>query len=320
VAVTALVGVSITAFPQSARSRQPVLRCGTPDINPTTAKRLEYNLNKLMTGRGSFEPVQNNLRTWNATARRTVTIPVYFHVITAADTTTGNLTDAQIQAQIDVLNRGFSGQDKLANGTTPNGTAAVSPFRFVLRGIDRTADDRWFTYQEVDRMKQALRRGNAGTLNVYSMNAGVVGLLGIATFPYTYNQVSASGQVSNAVLDGVIIAYDSLPGFPGPYGLGKTLVHEVGHWVGLYHTFQGSCTKANDFVDDTPAQAYSFYGNWLPGTVPGRIPDTCTGRYYSGKDPVENYMDYTDDSGYYRFTPGQVTRMSTLCRAYRGLF
>lgn len=84
-----------------------------------------------------------------------------------------------------------------------------------------------------------------------------------------------------------------------PYDMGMTLVHETGHWLGLYHIFQGNCAN-QDEVADTPAQKTN-YG------CPTTRPDSCPGD--ASKDMPENYMDYTDDACMYMFTPGQVSRM-----------
>ena len=214
----------------------------------------------------------------------TINIPVWWHEIT--DGSEGNLSlDVEIKDSIDVLN------------------AAFAPvFSFTLVGNTETDNRGWFTAGPDSRaeglMKEALRQGDASTLNVYSTKPGR-GLLGWATFPSWY--------AGNPLDDGVVILYSSVPGgSAAPYNEGDTLTHEVGHWLGLYHTFQGGCT-GGDSVADTPPESSPAYG--CPA---GR--DSCTG---GGDDPIHNFMDYTDDYCMYEFTSNQNDRMLDQWGTYR---
>ncbi|MFC0507317.1 zinc metalloprotease [Micromonospora costi] len=233
-----------------------------------------------------------NRRTGAVAPLATVTIPVVVHVIQENTTRAGgNIPDSMITNQITVLNQAYSG----ATG------GAATAFAFQLTRINRVTNPAWYPIVEgssAERsMKTSLREGGKNTLNVY-LGELSDDLLGWATFP----------QRRLSSMDGVVVLTESLPGGTATnYNQGDTATHEVGHWLNLYHTFQGGCSTTGDSVSDTPAEASP-----ASGCPTGR--DTCAA---AGLDPITNFMDYSYDSCMHQFTPGQASRMLTAWNAYR---
>lgn len=248
----------------------PGVRCGT-EYSPSPA------------GVYAAEHIQQ----WRQkTAGATLVIPVAFHIITSSGGA-GLVPMWQLEAQIDTLNSAFN----------------ASGYGFYLAHVDTTANNSWYNVginsAEETAMKQALAIDPAHTLNFYLANLGG-GLLGWARFPWNYPE--------NHFMHGVVILNSSLPGGTAfPYDEGDTGTHEIGHYLGLFHTFQGGCTPPGDEVDDTPYESSSAFGCPI-----GR--DTCP---QPGVDPIHNYMDYTDDACMYEFTPLQAVRMDSLVAIYK---
>ena len=309
--LTAAMGVGVLAltapaFAQggaaydNANANASFLRCGTRHPTAEEARLIEEQFQALRgrlaakapDGRGKPGGGGGNGGGGEAPPDATIWVDVYFHVI-RDNSGNGDVTDGQIADQMAVLNAAFAG----------------TPYRFRFPdpeySPDRINHSTWYNncYGSAEaEMKEVLRQGDATDLNVYTCKPSG-GILGYATFPSSYP--------SRPLLDGVVILNESMPGGDAvPYHLGDTATHEVGHWLGLYHTFQGGCTNSGDYVGDTAAEQSPAYGCPI-----GR--DSC--KRYAGVDPIRNFMDYTDDACMNEFTPGQAQRAYELSSVYRGL-
>ena len=253
--------------------------------------------------------------------RVVITIPVVFHIVHNGDAlgTNENISDALVLAQLDQLNQDFalSNSDAslipglflpvAANTEIQFCLAQRKPDGTATNGINRINGGQasWTSTQINTTLKPTTIWNRNQYLNIWSVVFGgsSSGLLGYAQFPG-----------GNATTDGVVCLWSSFGSvaMPNPsggnYARGRTATHEVGHWLGLYHTFQGGCNGNGDSVSDTPPEKSSAFG--CPG---GR--DTCPNK--AGVDPIENFMDYTDDSCMYRFSAGQSSRMDTQWATYR---
>ena len=229
-----------------------------------------------------------------------IVIPVVVNVLykTAAE----NISDAQIQSQIAVLNKDFTATNS-DFGSVPalfSGVAANVDITFELVSIIRksTTKTSWGTRDAMKKSKQGgiNPTSPATTLNLWVCTIGG-GILGYAQFP------GGSSATDGVVCDSKYVGVTSNSGSAYPYNLGRTASHEVGHWMNLRHIW-GDATCGSDLVSDTPTHNTANYGVPVYPHL-----STCPGT------PVEmtmNYMDYTDDRGMYMFTLGQKSRMSAL--------
>lgn len=227
-----------------------------------------------------------------------IEIPVVVNVLyrTAAE----NISDAQIQSQIDVLNADFNALNSDYNSVPAlfSGVKANVGISFVLEKINRksTTKSSWGTRDAMKKTKQGGLDPTSPTtkLNLWACTIGG-GILGYAQFP------GGSSATDGVVIDSKYFGVSGSGSYP--YNLGRTATHEVGHWMNLRHIW-GDASCGSDLVSDTPTHNTANYG------VPAYPHySTCTGT------PVEmtmNYMDYTDDRGMYMFSLGQKSRMAAI--------
>ena len=229
-----------------------------------------------------------------------VTIPVYWHIVT---TTSGDGNVASlVPAQMQVLRDAFAG----------------SKFAFDLKTVEVIVNNAWYSADlgsaDEVAMKNALRKGGPESLNIYTTDGDLY--LGWATLPFFYK--------FGPSYDGVVLWWAALPGtgLAGTtpeepdgvltYDQGDTGTHEVGHWLGLEHTFgpgTGACTTPGDFIKDTPVEAEPHFFCVQR--------DSCVGSPFPGDDPITNFMDYVDDVCMDNFTAEQTKRMRKHWHAFR---
>lgn len=293
------------AFHTSAEFIQSGARCGTPARDPAVMELI------------SAGDCGMNSTTINPDYidGRTLVIPVVFHVIQKTDGTTGKISPQLIQSQIDILNEDYN-----AASGTPGSMGNNAKIQFVLAkldpngnpttGIDVVTNNTYFNDPGsggTNTMKRALKWDPTKYLNIYTNNAGGGGILGYATFP----QEQAGGPEDGIVLNWVYVGRNAPGG--APYDQGRTATHEVGHYLGLLHTFQSGCGTTNapftsgDLIGDTNREAQPNYGC-------NPVASGCSG---GGMSPIENYMDYSGDACMTKFTAQQVNRMRCAIMNYR---
>ncbi len=270
-------------------------------------KHTQEYINKVKQNGGNFRLVDEN---------GIITIPVVVHVVHRPGEAVGtgtNISDAQIQSQIDVLNEDFQrlNADIVNTRTEWLGVANNPQFMFkfacaapdgsLTNGITRiaspTASTTYSSFS--DNIKSVATGGqNPWPTNRY-LNVWVapaLNALGYAQFPFQYS--------SSPNTDGVVVVFNAFGrGFSNldpSYNQGRTLTHEIGHWLDLFHTFEGGC-NGTDECADTPQQQSPNYGcPTFPKLSCNNGPDG---------DMFQNYMDYSDDNCMNLFTRDQVLRM-----------
>ena len=255
--------------------------CGIAPVDETRKQEIVEALERFK---------QDNV--WLFSSPGSIEIKVYFHVI-RDNNGNGDVSDATLDQQITILNNSFGGNTGGAN----------TPFRFVKACVNRVSNTTWYNMsnpgsQQETAAKTALHRGGATDLNFYTINDASSAW---ARFPWEYDAFP--------VLDGIVVPHTLMPGGGRQhFDLGDIAVHEVGHWLGLWHTFQGGCSATNDQVADTPAHT-DVVATCQTGL------DTCPTR--AGLDPIDSSMSNASDACKMRFTAGQSSRMDTTYSQYR---
>ena len=271
-------------------------RCGTPERDADSAA---FSIGPSDCGYGSNTPQPEYDPSF------TYDIPVVFHVI--QDTSgAGFLSAATIQDQIDVLNEDFQALPGTPGGPGTNGMinfrlASVDPSGRPTTGITYSTDNNWF--QDNGNYWNSLAWDTNRYLNIYT-NA--------VPCCYGYAYVPQSGGVVGQSLDRIVLWWEAVgrdptAGWPG--NMGRTATHEVGHYLGLWHTFDSgcgsTCDTTGDLICDTNAESSPTWG--CPSSK-----SSC-----GNPDPIHNYMDYTDDLCLWEFTPEQVNRMRCTLQHWR---
>lgn len=324
--------VFFSSLAQNSNNQEtPIRKCGSPKVNPTYEEAFQGMLQK-------HQQFTNNQR-----VSVVYTIPIIFHVIhTGQAVGTGyNLSLTQINSQITRLNADYrklnsdfntyctqSGLSSLAADCEITFCAAkVSPTGSVLAepGVDRIlASSKGWTNPPYTAssayLENTVKAGSSWDptkyFNVWVTEMGG-GILGYAQFPTipagTAPVTDMVGMGGGASTDGVVVNYLNL-GVSGtanaPYNLGRTLTHESGHWLGLWHIWgddNGACT-GTDYVTDTPNQGSENYT--CPTTNGAVVTDGCTAA--SPGVLYQNYMDYSDDKCMVMFSAGQKARIQAV--------
>lgn len=260
----------LSSNPAQGASEQVISRCGTTDV-PAHLRT---------PGLASpANPFHKHTLTQNSSV---LLVDVYIHIVYRAHARVPN--DTMISDQVAVLSRYYN-------------PAAIA-FNHV--NTSYTNDTKWATGRFDDEMKLVLRRGGYQDLNLYFLSGDLgCGLtcsdserdryIGVCCFPRSVNNTER--EVSDSGCD---IAIETMPGAGAGdclnFAMGATAVHEVGHWFGLLHPFEGGCLDGfGDGITDTPSQADATSG--CPTAQ-----DSCLDQ--EGMDGIHNFMDYSDDSWY----------------------
>lgn len=255
------------------------------------------------------------------TREEQVMVDVAIHIVTTKGKE-GSIGQDIPQKQVDALNKAYKD----------------TGFSFKLLSSDFTANDAWATganEDDVAAMKSSLRKGKYSTLNLYFQTDPAGATLGVCTMPSDISDPSKPKQDVDPKLyadDGCVVHAGTLPeGSLFGYSMGMTAAHETGHWLGLFHVFEGyACDGDGDLIADTAPQSQSTDGcptSPVTASCPGNVwklselggaqlpPGVKEGD--EKVDNIHNVMDYSTDACYTGFTPLQIQRMKDLWGMYR---
>lgn len=321
-----------TIMAKNSNPNNGIIRCATVEYeqflqekNPKRLKETQFEtwLSPLITK-------YKAMRSQSKTVATIITVPVVVHVIHNGEAigVAPNITDAQVQSQITVLNQDFRKMMGTRGGLSTNLDAADVEIEFILakvdpngnptNGIDRinSGQSSWYDVEIDETLKPATIWDPAQYMNMWSVKFTSVDILGYAQFPDASGLTGLNASGGPAHTDGVVSSYDVFGSsdfstsflLAAPYDKGRTMTHEVGHFLGLRHIWgdgtgdeagnKPDC-NATDYCADTPQAGWEHYSCGVFDTCPTK----------TGNDMVENYMDYTNDECMNIFTRDQKARI-----------
>lgn len=257
---------------------------------------------------------ENFLKNYNNNSN-IFTIPVVFHILENPEIDDMNISNDDIHNQLEILNDAYNFsqfdsslvpsefQLNIGNPRIEFCIASVDPWGYITNGINRIQTDINIFSSSLDNIKYTNQGGSdswntQNYLNIWIGNI-TTGILGYADRPSSSNPDNE---------DGVVVGYKYFgESSHQEYGMGKTLIHEVGHYFNLIHPWgMGNCENFNDGVSDTPTSESAYYGN------PSYPQFSC-----NSSDMFMNYMEYVNDSSMVMFSQGQVARMHFAINMFR---
>ena len=302
-------------------------KCATTEVNEVLRKK--YNLPSVEEYENTFKGLQKEYleeRAKRRTNSSVITIPVIVHIVHNGESigAGANISQAQVQSQIDVLNEDFRRKPNTPGyNEHPAGADVGIEFALALRdekgntleepGIHRIDGSRefWTITSSTEELMPSTIWDTKRYLNMWVVNFGGVNndLLGFAQFPNLSGLEGVDDNMGPSSTDGVVMRYDAfgrVGNVSAPADGGRTTTHEIGHWLGLRHIWGDGDCSIDDFCEDTPKAGAPNYGCKIGNNSCGSWP------FDDGPDMIENYMDYSDDACMNIFTQDQKTRMLTV--------